>query len=103
MDCTIAKGNVRIRVYWLIFFWPYSPSLCKASSFGMAFVSNCIMMDALMYGPRPAIIMEKLANAPPDKTFTKLRSEDVLDWNKLLSTCLTVEGSLKGTGTCAKI
>lgn len=73
----------------------------------MAFVSNCIIIDALMYGPRPAIIIEKLANAPPDKTFIKLRScEELLvelDVNKFSSTCFNVCGSLRGTGMCAKI
>ncbi len=62
----------------MIFFWPNSPSLCRASSCGMAFVSSCIIIEALMYGPIPAIIIEKLARAPPDKTLMKLRSCGVL-------------------------
>ncbi len=71
---SIAKGSARSLVYWLIFFLPYSPSLLRFSSLGSAFVSNCIMMDALIYGPRPTSMIEKLARAPPDRTLIKLKS-----------------------------
>lgn len=57
-----------------------------------------------MYGPRPAIIIEKLASAPPDNTLIKLSSCELFEEvNTVSRTCFKVCGSLSGTGICAKI
>ena len=49
-DSKRARPTVRYLVYSAIFFLPSSPSFCISSSFGIAIVSNCIMMEDVIYG-----------------------------------------------------
>ena len=62
-----ARITVKYRVYWLTFFWPASPSFMSASSLGMTIVSNCMMMDAVMYGMIPMAKMATRCSPPPVK------------------------------------
>ncbi len=44
----MAMNTVRYRVYWLSFLRPCSPSFFSCSQEGIAAVSSCTMMEALM-------------------------------------------------------
>ena len=58
-----------------------------------------MMIDALIKGPSPAIIIEKLASAPPLSTLIKLRNWGELDeLNKFCKTWCRVLASAIGTG-----
>ena len=70
-----ASAIVRYLVISVIFFLPSSPSFCISSSFGMAIVSSCIIMEDVIYGvifnanndicsKEPPVNASKKPNAP---------------------------------------
>src|SRR5674476_325561 len=66
------RPTVSQRVYLVISFWPCSPSLASASSWGMTTVSSCMMIDAVMYGMMPSANRATRASAPAEKrTFVR--------------------------------
>ena len=99
MDCTTASGTVSIRVHWLIFRLPLSPSFESSSSRGIAFVSNCITIEPVIYGDKPTNIILNDASPPPEIKFKKFEKSDFSI--KLETASLNVEASPIGTGICA--
>ena len=66
--CSIARGTVKSRENWLNFCLPASPSyLYICSRDGNIIVKSCMMIEPVMYGPRPSITIEKLSKPPPVK------------------------------------
>ena len=57
---------MRYRVHCVIFFCPVWPSFCHSSSFGITTPSNCMMIDAVMYGMIPRKNTETAVSAPPE-------------------------------------
>ncbi len=55
----------------MIFFCPTWPSFCHSSSFGITTASNCMMIDAVMYGMIPSEKIATLVIAPPENRFSR--------------------------------
>lgn len=55
-----------------IFFLPSAPSFCISSSFGIAIVKSCIMMEDVMYGVMLSAKTDILVNEPPVNASKKL-------------------------------
>ena len=60
-----SQATVRYLVYSAIFFLPSSPSFCISSSFGIAMVSNCIMMEDVIYGVMLSAKIDMEEKDPP--------------------------------------
>ena len=71
MDWTAARPTVRYRLYWVMTFWPCSPSFCSSSSLGMTTVRSCMMIDAVMYGMMPRANTATRLSAPPENRLRK--------------------------------
>ena len=64
---TKAKNNVSIFVYLFTFAFPSSPpSLIALSREGITIPSNCITIDAVMYGVIVIANTDNFENAPPE-------------------------------------
>ena len=67
IDSTKASIIVKIFVYLLIFFLPSSPpSLVNLSNEGIIIASNCITIEAVIYGLIDIAKTENLEKAPPE-------------------------------------
>ena len=100
IDCTIASGTVTIRVHCWILRRPDSPSLCSSSSFGIAFVSNCVIILAVINGLMPTSTIEIWLSAPPLIRFKKPPKSLLLTTPSMI--LFNSVGFASGTGTCAK-
>ena len=63
-----------MRVYWLILFRPYSPSLLRRSRAGIVWLSRVMMIEALMYGFTPSATTLNRDSPPPEKRSSRLMS-----------------------------
>ena len=85
----IANGSVSIRLYCMNFCLPASPSsVCILLRAGDITVINCMMIDAVMYGPTPNITIDRLANPPPEKMLRSPKNWLLLknSWSTNIST-----------------
>ena len=62
---TKARPSVTYLVMEAIFFLPASPSFCISSSFGIAIVRSCIIMEEVMYGVMLNANRDIFSNEPP--------------------------------------
>jgi hypothetical protein len=67
-----ASGIVSHSVYWLILERPDSPSLLSSSNAGIIGISNCKIIEAVMYGYTPRAITPMRDRPPPLKKFSRL-------------------------------
>ena len=77
-DCTALRMTVMYRVHCVIFLRPSSPSFCSLASGSYTTVSNCRMIDAVMYGmmPRAKIVMRR--SWPPENRSTNPSSDPLV-------------------------
>jgi len=72
-----ASATVSTRVICVMTFRPSSPSLCSSSSFGMAIVSSCTMMEEVMYGEMLSANTDIFVKEPPVIVLKKLKAVEV--------------------------
>ena len=67
-----AKGTVNKREYWAILRRPASPSSWYISfKAGKMRVKSCMIIEPVINGPTPSIIIERLDKPPPEKMLSK--------------------------------
>ena len=79
----VASTTVKYRVYCVIFRCPACPSFFSASSCGETIASNCMMIDAEMYGMIPSAKIVK--SAPPENMLNMPRMPPAWLWNSFAS------------------
>src|SRR3989344_7569237 len=86
-----ASGTVSMREYWVNLLRPASPSSWYIFfSEGTMMVRSCMMIELVMYGPTPSIIMERLESPPPEKIFNI--QKNWLPARNLLSSTASIPG-----------
>lgn len=90
-----ARTTVNIFVYLFSFSLPASPSSLESlSSAGITIASNCITIDAVIYGLMLIANNDNLENAPPDIKFIKPAIPFPESPNALLSSTLFTPGTV---------
>ena len=77
IDSISARATVTYLVIAAIFFLPSSPSFCISSSFGIAIVRSCMIMEDVMYGVILRAKMDILLKEPPVNASKKLNASPV--------------------------
>jgi hypothetical protein len=97
IDTTVVRKNHKATVTYLvmaaIFLRPSSPSLCISSSFGIAMVISCMIMEDVMYGVMFRANTDMFKKEPPVKASKKLKASPECCSNQLLKKVLSTPGT----------
>ena len=83
VDSIRARPTVTYLVIAVSFLRPSSPSFCISSSFGMAIVKSCIMMEDVIYGVMFSANNDMFRKEPPVNASKKLNASPVCAANHL--------------------
>ncbi len=98
LDSISARTTVTYLVMDAIFFLPSAPSRCISSSFGIAIVISCIMIEDVIYGVIFNARIDIRRNDPPVKASSKLKASPDCDCcsNQFAKKVVLIPG----TGSC---
>src|SRR5664279_873081 len=88
----IDRAMVRYRVHWVILRRPSSPSFCNFSRVGTTTVSNCRMIDAVMYGMIPKAKTVRRRMLPPANRSKKPKIDPEFELKNSSQRCKLIPG-----------